>query len=171
MNFFIFGLPRSRTAWTANFLTYDHTYCHHELVSEVGDVLTLKRQLHAREGVADTGLIHRPAEILHHFPSARLVLMTGAERSWRRFADRLTLPPGVVAQVEADFRRTDALLGDKALRINVDRLMESIATAHKLWTHCTASKTFDGGRWNMLRRMNVQATEESIHDRLTRALS
>ena len=29
-NFFVLGLPRSRTAWLANFLTYDGYFCFHE---------------------------------------------------------------------------------------------------------------------------------------------
>lgn len=30
MSFLVLGLPRSRTAWLANFLTYDGLFCYHE---------------------------------------------------------------------------------------------------------------------------------------------
>ena len=40
--FFITGLPRSRTAWLANWFTYGHTFCFHEACRKVGKIEELK---------------------------------------------------------------------------------------------------------------------------------
>lgn len=49
MNFFITGLPRSRTAWLANFLTYDGNFCYHELCKSTSDPMEMKIMLHDPE--------------------------------------------------------------------------------------------------------------------------
>ncbi len=57
MNFLIIGLPRSRTAWLANFLTTDQTLCYHDKLADCTTFNDLKGMYsHKILGDADTGL-------------------------------------------------------------------------------------------------------------------
>jgi len=55
-NFLILGLPRSRTAWLANFLTYGDIACSHEGLNGCRTLLEYKGQFKDNSGDSNTGL-------------------------------------------------------------------------------------------------------------------
>jgi hypothetical protein len=55
-NFLILGLPRSRTAWLANFLTYDGLFCYHEGTNGCRSLEEYKNKLTPGRGDSNTGL-------------------------------------------------------------------------------------------------------------------
>ena len=57
MNFFVIGLPRSRTAWLANFLTYNNHYCFHEGIDGCNNIYDYIEKLGDSNGDASTGLM------------------------------------------------------------------------------------------------------------------
>ena len=56
MNFFVCGLPRSRTAWLANFLTVDRL-CYHEGLDGCHTLEEYKQKLGNNNGDSSTGLM------------------------------------------------------------------------------------------------------------------
>lgn len=170
--FLIFGRPRSRTAWCANFLTHADSFCFHEgLAESSGSLIHLRTRLHALPssacGNADTGLIHCPNEALRLFPDARLVVLTGAALSWNVFAQKRNLPQALRDKIDRAYRRTKVMLKGRALFIDVHELMKDHIVAARLWHHCTGRMaSFDEERWNMLRDLNIQVIPESLAARL-----
>ena len=129
-HFLIFGRPRSRTAWMANFLTFGSSICYHEGFADVrADMLALKHKLRAANalvsGCADTGLIHFTDQALQVFPDAKLIVMVGNQLQWHEWARHHELQYELVAKVEEDFSRTRETLKGRALEVHVDAITES----------------------------------------------
>lgn len=72
MNFFVIGLPRSRTAWFANFLTYEDHFCFHEGMSGCHSVDEYLKKL-GDDGDASTALML--LDMNEQFPEAPKVII------------------------------------------------------------------------------------------------
>jgi len=76
--FFIASLPRSRTAWLANFLTYGPSYCFHEPLSDYS-LEDYPRLLESTgttfSGVADSLNCLVMEQLIDMFPRARVVVI------------------------------------------------------------------------------------------------
>lgn len=170
--FLVFGRPRSRTAWVANFLTHTpHSFCHHEAMADSINPIELLGRLRQGDaeaiGNSDTGMIHTPREILRFFPDARLVMLTGAALSWKRFAAEKGINPQIVQKVDEDYRDTKELLTGRAYFVDVHRLMRDENVAASLWSHATGCwTTFNVKRYRMLRDLNIQVMQESLEARI-----
>ncbi len=77
MDFLIFAPPRSRTAWLANFLTYDNSYCYHEALAMVTKMEELKNMKRGTKvtGNSDSGLFMLAEDMLKLLPDAKVVLV------------------------------------------------------------------------------------------------
>lgn len=77
--FFITGLPRSRTAWLANFLTFGASFCYHEGLLGCRSLDDLYRKMDALKrpvcGDADTALLHFVSRLREENPEAEIVLI------------------------------------------------------------------------------------------------
>ena len=172
MNYFIFGRPRSRTAWTANFLTQHQSFCFHEGLSFYnGSVQSLKRAMPAIPkkyvGNADTGMIHYTQEIIDTFPDARFVVMTGASLSWNIFAQK-HVGSEVYKAVEEAYADTKERLRHKALFVDVGDLTSDMETAQRLHDYCNPNSVdpWDLMRYNMLKDLNIQVRPDRLKERL-----
>lgn len=80
-HFFITGLPRSRTAWLANFFTYAKSFCWHDASTRGGEigihtlVKNLERVKSEYCGDSDSALIFYAGELVRIFPEARWLLV------------------------------------------------------------------------------------------------
>jgi len=72
MNFFVVGLPRSRTAWLANFLTYEH-HCYHEGMNGCQSIADYRNKLGNDKGDASTALMLIDLNAM--FPKAPVVII------------------------------------------------------------------------------------------------
>lgn len=79
--FFITGLPRCRTAWLANFLTWGDSFCYHEAVTRcatMSDLTTIFRSVPIGTryvGDADPSLGYVPLAILEEYPDCRIAFI------------------------------------------------------------------------------------------------
>ncbi len=73
-HFFVFGLPRSRTAWFANFLTTDKSFCFHEALGFGGWEERLGGVDREYVGVAEPSPLSYPA-VKEMFPDARFLFI------------------------------------------------------------------------------------------------
>lgn len=81
--FFITGLPRSRTAWFANLLTWGDVICHHDPVDLVGhtlgdfaaNVINNLRGSFTPVGLSDASTLYAWREYATAFPDAKWVLI------------------------------------------------------------------------------------------------
>lgn len=158
--FLILGLPRSRTAWLANFLTFGEIRCGHEMMSEFS-VHGLFEELTGTnlryEGNSDTSAAMFLPDILRYMPDIAIVVVR------REIKDVLT-----------GLRKMGMSITDHQLRPMVDGLFEaarlensltvrfedlsSESTLRAVQAHCAPGEPFDRQRASMLRDFNIQIT-------------
>ena len=70
MDYFITGLPRSKTAWASLYFSRGNYVCHHELIAQhgVNACLNFEPSVGIMEGNSDAGLIILFEEFLKRFP-------------------------------------------------------------------------------------------------------
>jgi hypothetical protein len=97
--FFIIGLPRSRTAWLANFLTWGKCFCWHEATRYIGQPSDLAEILETScfeySGNADSGmLVYSPDEFLRDFPGSKvLFVLRDREECIDSFCEHFQIEP------------------------------------------------------------------------------
>lgn len=172
-HFFIFGLPRSMTAWMANFLTSDQSFCFHELWADVETkeefFATLETMTLPFTGNSDPSNIVMFEEIHARYPQANMVYLERDTEFVNRSIAALgmglqgDLPTEVIAlasQVRDFVRSTGGLV--------IDVNDWSIEKARAVWNHCLPKTPFNLQRTRQLLNLNVQVTKDRIrsYDRL-----
>jgi hypothetical protein len=165
--FFVTGLPRSRTAWCANFLSHGGAVCWHDGLANCASLDHFAAKLDAAPicGDSDSGLVFFHKALRERYPDAQWAVI------WRD-------PEAVVASLLAmePYPGIPAITSDAAWNVVSAGLlaMEEIASdprvlsvpfsdlatragARALWWHCLRDAVpWDERRWDALRHMNVQ---------------
>lgn len=162
--FLIFALPRSRTAWLANFLNYGAVECGHELTSGLcqdGLRQHLTGSAKAYAGNSDTGQALIANELLDLLPSARVVVVYRDERDVCASLSRIGLP--VTPHMLAAHQNALDQLSRRAGTLTVD--FEDLAAesaARAILAHVAPAEPFNRYRWQTLQGFNVQITRDRI---------
>lgn len=172
--FLIIGLPRSRTAWLANLFTVPPlSFCLHEglaLPDVAGSWHALATKLRSAGtqavGLADTGAMLELDTMRATFRGAPIVVLTGAESSWKKFVEARRIPPAIVKLLELHYRRACDELKGSALFFDV-REIARLSSVFALWRHCVGDLPFDADRLELLIGLNVQADPESLGRRVS----
>jgi len=131
-NFFIVGLPRSRTAWLANLLTFGECFCFHEALAHVQSPQNLP-QLFANTdlnivGDADPSVPLFHVEIAELFPEAKYVFIDRdydcALKSYVDFIRNNPLKDGLVQNEE------EAVAGFAVLAKRLAEMKETLRNHH-----------------------------------------
>lgn len=152
--FFVSGLPRSRTAWMANWLTTDHSLCLHDEPFRVNKVA-----LSRMTGFSGSEICTQYEEIEKSFPGAPWVIIL------RKPADAFESfmsASGLDRTAEAVTRYWDArlhLLAQLCRKPNVEAIpfddLDSEQTARKAWSHLMQGEPFNLERWLLLWKLTV----------------
>ena len=165
--FFILGLPRSRTAWLANWLTTDRSLCLHDGTRgarTLGEFYDRLRPTPARPWMGSSGgdLAWIAEPLAKQFPGARWTVIEREADECVRSTLRafpLALTPGQVevmlSQLAFQLTRIEELTGEEPLRVSFGRLDDE-DVARRLWGHCLPGVSFDAARWRLLKTLNVQ---------------
>jgi hypothetical protein len=151
-HFYVTGLPRSRTAWLANFLTHRNAFCHHEAMNgchSVDEYLGLMNMDYDFVGNSDCGLFLSPCLI-----DGPLVII---ERDINEVEDSLSeIFNGIYVRqyCEQAQEKLDQLNG---LRIPFDDINDNL---EEIWCHCIGDG-FDGRRAEQLKNFNIQLSQIS----------
>lgn len=170
--FLVLGRPRSRSAWVANLLTVPpQSFCLHEGLADSGANLDRLKEYMSQlpgdaVGNADTGLLHYLDSIPGRFPDARLVLLTGGDRSWRNWCTQNNVPPNIRARVDEDYEKAVKLLRGLARFVDCRSLTTDLGEARGLWEYCIPQHPFEPSRWRILKDLNVQVIPASLVKRL-----
>lgn len=178
--FFIVGLPRSRTAWLANFLTFGPAFCLHDGLrgcATIGDFATKLARLEVEfPGDADPGLPHVFGSVRDRFPGARYVIVTrkyeDAYESYYHACEDVILEGGIgwnPEEMQASFKRLHgvfeamraALANQHVLEVTFDEL-ENGPTLEAIWEFCVPGERLNRARVEMLRAMRVNAIPAKI---------
>ncbi len=157
-NFFILSLPRCRTAWLANFLTFENSFCFHEGLLDCDKVSKMK-SLFASTGKqivgnSDCGNILFLDEIIDEFPDAKYVVIKRPLDEVRSELKEIGLP---------DFDELTLAYSDRMLnevKKEVDALvldyhsLDQMA-CRQIWEHCIGT-SFNEPRWRMLDGLDIK---------------
>lgn len=163
--YFIIGLPRSRTAWLANLLTYGNSYCWHEASRYVAGMAMLPAFMNRRRakyrGNSDSGLCGNPYLILNLFPTSKFVFIHRPVRACIKSAVEQfpEIPPCVtdksIQACQQGF--IDLNCGVKPgqkINFEYDQL-NNLETLREIWRFCIPGVKFDRERAEMLQQMRV----------------
>jgi hypothetical protein len=161
MMYFITGLPRSRTAWLANFMTYGSSFCYHELLRERGaagmlEAMTSDRYDHV--GNSDCGIPF----FAKYLPGTGLKLIVVRRNADEVINSLLQIFPTEQGAIElvvaAGLKHLNRLQIERpCLIVEYDELGE-VATCKAIWDYCIPDAPFDTARWALLDKMKVETT-------------
>ena len=180
-NFFITGLPRSRTAWLANFLTYNVSFCWHDALSFCKTPQGLWEFLCQQAtssgydylGSADSAFVLRVDEMTKCFPEAKWVIVKRSRHEaavsfWRYFGSTYheKSPQTWDETVSRFLKLEDALVNTmialpKAVVVDFKEL-DCTKVIRKVWVHCLPNLPFPEERWRMLNTMKVNVIPEKV---------
>lgn len=181
--YFITGLPRSRTAWLANLLTYGCSFCWHDAVKfggVRGIVEAMERAYQMPRvsvaGNSDSSLSLVQSELFLLYPMARWVIVkSDFETALNSFIKAFTadhyigIPspnPDVARSIFEQARRRLELLESRLpaarlLKLDVADLDESDAV-EAVWNFCVPDEPFNVERWRQLDGLRVSVIGHKI---------
>lgn len=180
-HFFITGLPRSRTAWMANFFTTGESFCFHDAMKDGFDMATLRAAFESAMprnydylGDADSGLLLCPGQVYEAHPFAPwLFIRNTPERSAASFEEyfRKVPYPGVPlgasmleAMKVAEIYYREALeIVPEQNRIEVEMSdLENPEVMRKVWQWLVPELPWDEKRYRLLDGLRVNVMQEKV---------
>lgn len=154
MNFFILGLPRSRTAWLANFMTYGDTFCYHEGINGCHTVEDYKAKLSYNKGDSSTGAVL--IDLDKHFPDAKKVIIDSDINRAIEYSEELTGNPNEdwMTHIQSRLYQLDGL------KVDYDDIDDNLQA---IWEYLTDTE-YNEDRANMLLKLNIQVQDPLNYD-------
>lgn len=167
--FFIIGLPRTRSTWLANFLTYKTSFCFHEAIRlcyKIKDMQPLLESIEEQNvGDADTMLIQYKDQIIEMFPSAKWVIIKrdfedvmlslGKKFAFKNPEDDRVLFKEIEKKITSFEKEHPALI------INYEDL-NNAEICKKLWDYCISDSSFNYKRWMQLDVIKMDPFENKM---------
>lgn len=165
--FFICALPRSRTAWLANLLTYGDSFCFHEPAVGLASFTELRRLFESTGrgvvGSADCGNAWIVDGLAREFPDSRFVVVRRPLQEVRQGMLEMGLPDNGTLE-------KSAIMLDYTVRtyshISLDA--DDLGDPEAVKMLCDyVGAPFDLARFNLLTALNVQANPHHLAGRMT----
>jgi len=158
--YFVTGLPRSRTAWLANWLTAPGTFCFHDATlidnSHVGVLSVMAERQNRRQyeavGDSDSGLIFWSGQVRAACPKAPFILIERDPEACLASSLRLGFSKGLWDAILQAYWQTRRLPG---VRIVSYDSLDDIDVLDSLYYDCTGLP-MDRQRTELLQHLNVQ---------------
>lgn len=167
-HYFIVALPRSRTAWLANLLTWGPSFCFHEGLIGCRNMAELRAKLSLPRtplaGNADTGSMMAVDKLVEAFPDARYVLLCRnpdgfVEQAARMGADR----EHALSMLDTFAHACDVLHGRALVVRSAD--LDRRETVEAIWNHVGIAEPFPAMRYEQLRDTKVEAILSRVRER------
>ena len=165
MTFIVFSLPRSRSAWTARFLSYRGRKCGHDLAPECGSIDELTAKFNDEYvGTAETGAMIGWRALRRRLPDARFAVI---RRPVQQVYDSLARFGIGSSALMAELTERDAMLDDlskvRGVRSFTFAQLNGVEACRQLFEHCLG-EPFDWEWWKSLAGVNVQVdVAERLH--------
>ena len=153
MNFFVIGMPRSRTAWLANFLTYEKI-CFHEGLDGCNNLLEYTNKLGTENGDSSTALMMFDIDKL--YPDApKLIIDSDIQRT-------IDYAEQVFGFCDQEFFET---LQNQLNKINGKHIdfKDIDSNLKEIWDYLIGTP-FNHERANILKRMRIEVKNPYDYD-------
>ena len=146
-NFFVIGLPRSRTAWLANFLTYRNRFCYHEAMNGCRSMDEYKTKLGSDKGDSSTGLMLID-DFQSNFPDAKTIIIESEPQKSIKYAYKTygVFDPALIYNMKS---KMDLM---KGWRIHIDEIDDKLP---EIWAYLIGDG-YDSERAELLKKFNIQ---------------
>lgn len=169
-DFLIVGLPRSRTAWLSNWLTYGKSFCFHEPLLGCDSLAAFQQKFdvpYEVVGAADTGAIFWLEQILMLAPDTKLIIVERPVEDCIQSLDATGIPYDEALVYQA------AKLLERARQYdNMWVPFHSLDADHvgaSIWHHCVGDG-FDVNRFRMLRDLRVEIMESKFAEKIKQGI-
>ncbi len=153
--FIVFGLPRSRTKWLSEFLSYGGWKCHHDLPTEISDISEMRDLLlDDFRGTVETGLARGFRMIKSWRPGIRVAVVK------RPVADVISSAAALDWHISQEHLEMEEALLDcisefpGVLTVNFEDLADE-GICHQIFEHCL-DLPFDRDWWLEMKDKNIQ---------------
>jgi hypothetical protein len=157
--YFICSLPRSRTAWLANFLTHEDSFCFHEpmnLVSLENYPSLLSTTGREYAGISDSLNVLIVDKLLEMFPEAKLVAIRRPVDEVDQSLQRLGFPcKSLLNKMERELERVIREYDPLVIEFND-------FSAEDIWSYLLPDQPLDKDRMDMLEDFNITVSAEVI---------
>ncbi len=167
-NFFITGLPRTRTSWFAALLTNGNSFCFHEPTKtcknsfEIHDLLSNRPEQY--KGVSDCLVPFYYEPLADTLRNHRLVFI---ERDF----DEVVL--SLLKWIRSDINEDDLLRQLKSLQSKIEYIkgryehrsfsfndLDKPSVVEEIWYYCIPGMSFDRQRYDMLNQLKIEPHAE-----------
>lgn|SRR5574337_636073 len=161
--YLILALPRSRTAWLANFLTHGKSFCYHDPSATFGGAEGLARVLNEEVeydavGATDTGAILKIDEIVDQVDDLRLVYVVRDINECFESLKQMGLESMKSALYLANDHLERAIGKHPGMIVEFNRLND-LDTGCSIWNYCVGDG-FDFRRYEQLIKMRIEVMED-----------
>lgn len=168
--FLILALPRSRSAWLCNLLTFGPSFCLHEpLVGGCCNLADLRTKLArcgtAYAGASDTLFALLTEEALAEFPEAKIIVLLRDRDRYVEQARAQGLEDDEIESITELFCSACDLVRDRALFVR-SRDLDRLETVVGIWRHIGIDAPFPERRYEMLRDLRVEVIAERHAERM-----
>jgi hypothetical protein len=166
-NFYVTGLPRSRTTWAANLLTYGGRYCYQDAFLNCATPEQVLDVIGNGNGLSDPMFLLCWRRVLAVRPAPIAVIVRDFAAVCEASKKAFTLfNMEFMVRLQQEMLMLCRQPGVLTLDYNEPKLAE------QLWQHCRRGEPFDVIRGQMLDGMNVQAIiDTSVDSRIDELLS
>lgn len=165
--FFILCLPRSRSAWLANLLTYGNTFCFHEPAVGLYNFKEMRALFESTGrpivGSSDCGNVWIIDGLRAEFPDSQLVVVRQEIELCRQSMAEMGLPDNGTLEKAADM--LDYVVSGYSPLVIEAKDLGSPETIKTLCDYVGAE--FDQPRLSLLESLNVQTKPEFLYSRMT----
>lgn len=169
-NFFVTGLPRSRTAWIANYLTWGKTFCFHDGFVGLAHPLEIRKKfdaIHAKGfetvGNSDPANLYFLDTLIKDFPDAYWVLIKRDLKECRESASQAFGHYSDLNFEQAQMKKLDDYLWER--RVSGITLDFTCLDVHVMQGEFSRFVDSPPERTDLLLSMQIQLTSERLADR------
>lgn len=158
MNHFIFCLPRSRSLWVANFLTWGDAFCHHEGWVNCETVSDFEKKMRGRTGNCGSDNLLFSEWIFENYPVAKFVYLSRDIERINHSLNPITGDPLDDKLVQKGIRLAEEVVERGGMLIDVDSWDSS--TSRALWTFLLPEIPYPNARNRQLEFTRSEITPE-----------
>ena len=153
MNYFVIGLPRSRTAWLSAFLSQSGVHCHHEGLNGCKSIDEYKKKL-GNGGDSSTGLMMFNINTM--FPDAPIVIIEKNDIELQHAINWCKETYGF-GDSNHIYWLKELLTRVKGLRIKQSEIDERLP---EIWAHLIGTKWKE--EYALIKELNIQSNPYNI---------